>query len=196
MFWRRFITIGFRSTLLLLVAVSTIALPESVYAQGSTNNAVVAQETTIKAAYLYSFGRYVTWPKRTFESETAPFAIGVLGDHPILDSLKAIAKRKRIGGRRIVIRKITDIDQDLDVQILFVPGNIEAEPQFKAVNRLKNQSILLVGETVGFVKRGGTINSTLQTNSIRMRINVDSAKRQDLMIDAKLLNIATLVRDN
>ena len=173
-----------------------MASPTLVTAQSQTNDAVVAQETTIKAAYLYSFGRYVKWPKGTFKSESTPFVIAVVGDHPIIPSLEAIAKRKRIGGRRIVVRRIASVDQVSGVQILFIPGNLAINRQFQFATELKNRNVLLVGETIGLLKRGGTINFFMQAESIRMRINVDSAKRQGLIIDAKLLNLATLIKDN
>ena len=42
----------------------------------------VNREYAIKAAYLYNFGRYVTWPDKMFPNDQSPVVIGVLGPDP------------------------------------------------------------------------------------------------------------------
>ena len=54
---------------------------------------VVNREYAIKAAYLYNFGRYVTWPVEKFLDDRSPVVIGVLGPDPFGAALDRIVQR-------------------------------------------------------------------------------------------------------
>ena len=42
----------------------------------------VPNEYSVKAVFLYSFGRYIEWPENTFHNESDPFVIGIVGEDP------------------------------------------------------------------------------------------------------------------
>ena len=62
-------------------------------------------EYNVKAVYLYSFGRYVSWPEDAFASSQSAFIIGVLGDNPFGNALQQIARTKSVHGRSIELRQ-------------------------------------------------------------------------------------------
>src|SRR4028119_890287 len=39
-------------------------------------------EYQVKAAFLYNFGRFVSWPSGSFAQSNSPFIIGVVGQDP------------------------------------------------------------------------------------------------------------------
>jgi hypothetical protein len=54
--------------------------------------------------------------------------------------------------------------------------------------------VLLVGESPGFAGQGGTVNFLLDQGTVRFEINTETARRQQLVFDAKLLNLAVLAK--
>ena len=42
----------------------------------------VSRENQLKAAFLYNFSQFVTWPDDAFSNSSSPIAIGVLGENP------------------------------------------------------------------------------------------------------------------
>ena len=41
-----------------------------------------AGEYQVKAAYLFNFGQFVEWPAAAWDSLSAPFVIGIVGEDP------------------------------------------------------------------------------------------------------------------
>jgi hypothetical protein len=151
------------------------------------------QEYNVKAAYLYSFGRYVAWPEESI-SGGEPFTIGVLGSDPFGGALDRIAERKQVFGKRIVIRRFQDVDDYQPCHILFVPKTVSAQEQTSVMERIGQQPVLLAGEIPGFAERGGTVNFFLSGGTVRFEINVDAVKQRGLRVDAKLLSLARPVK--
>jgi hypothetical protein len=143
-------------------------------------------EYDVKAVYLYNLGRYIVWPDAAI-SDGDVFTIGVLGGDPFGGALDRVAKIKQLAGKRIVILRLETLDQYRPCHILFVPRTASAEEQAAAIERLGCQPVVLAGETPGFAERGGTLNFILVDGAVRFEINSDTAKRQGLSIDAKLL---------
>lgn len=53
------------------------------------------REYNVKGAFLYSFGRYTSWPSYITDKEEEPFVIGVYGDAPITRILRRIELTKK-----------------------------------------------------------------------------------------------------
>jgi hypothetical protein len=151
-------------------------------------------EYNVKAAYLYSFGRYVEWPDESLSRASNAFVIGVLGDDPFGDGLDRIAKAKKTHDRQIVIRRFRSLDDYQPCHILFVPKSVAPEQQAAALQKLGATPVLLVGESPGFAAQGGTINFYLDQDTVHFEINVQAAKRQQLSINAQLLRLARLLK--
>jgi hypothetical protein len=153
----------------------------------------VRREYNVKAAMLYGFGRYITWPEAAFENDTSPFVIGVLGDYPFGDALDRIAARKTIQGRRIQIRRLKATDACPDCQILFVTRTISSEVELAAIRKCSNEYVLLVGESPDFARRGGIINFFLHGDTVRFEFNTEIAQKKQLALNAKLYSLGVRV---
>jgi hypothetical protein len=55
-----------------------------------------AYEYEAKAALIYNFAKFTTWPEETFQDAEAPFVFAVLGNNPFGDA-SAAGRRKRHG---------------------------------------------------------------------------------------------------
>jgi hypothetical protein len=150
-------------------------------------------EYNVKAAFLYSFGRYIEWPKSAFADQPGAFVIGIFGENHFEQRLDRIAQVKTIQGRQIIIKNMASIDELQPCQILYVSSSIPLEKQYAIINKMLNNSVLLVGEVPGFAEHGGGINFFLENGTVRFEINVDAIRQQGLMLDAKLLNLGRKV---
>lgn len=152
-------------------------------------------EYNVKAAFLYSFGRYVEWPKDAFAGHSGAFVLGVCGEEPFGQALDKIAQTKTIQGRRIIIQKMPTIEELQPCHILFISRSIPLEQQAAIINKMRNKSALLVGEVPGFAEHGGGINFYLEGGTVRFEINVEAIRQEKLMLDAKLLNLGKKVSE-
>jgi hypothetical protein len=150
------------------------------------------KEYNVKGAYLYSFGRYATWPASAFVGDEEPFVIGVLGSAPLDPILERISTSKTIQGRRIDVRTYRTAEETGICHILFVARTVPPDVQQAAIERHRQSAVLLIGETPGFTQWGGVINFFLEEESVRFEINVTAARERQISIDAKLLRLARL----
>jgi len=148
-------------------------------------------EYNVKAAFLYSFGRYVEWPKDAFSGREGAFVIGVCGEYPFGQSLDRIAQTKTIQGRRIIVQRMAAADELQPCQILFVSRSVPVDQQTVIINKIRNddKSTLLVGESPGFAERGGGINFYVENGMVRFEINIDAIRQEKVLLDAKLMNL-------
>ena len=147
-------------------------------------------ESTIKAVFLYSFGRYTKWPENTFKNASEPFVIGIVGEDSFGGELDELASKKTIHERKIVVRRFATPDEyKQPCHILFVSHSIPVDQQTALIKKTQGTAMLVVGETPGFVENGGGANFFTDGDRIRFEINVESARRSQLRMDAVLLNL-------
>jgi hypothetical protein len=162
-------------------------------AQPDDNGSDVNREYAIKAAYLYQFGRYVQWPAQSFADANSPLVIGILGQDPFGGILEEIARTKRVKDRPIVIRRFASLAEYTPCHILFIAATVGPEQEAAVIQKLHGTPVLLVGESLKFAERGGTVNFFLEENRLRFEINPEVAKRDQLKISSKLLSLAKIV---
>lgn len=149
-------------------------------------------EYRIKATFLYNFAKFVEWPPQAFKSPSDPIVIGVLGKNPFGDALAEAVAGKTLGGRGFQVRQVADAQQAAGCQILFVSSSERKRlvPLFAVIG---NSTVLTVGETDNFAAEGGIINFKIEAGSVRVQINLEAARRQQLRISSKLLSLAEIV---
>jgi hypothetical protein len=154
---------------------------------------LISREYQLKALFLYNFASYIEWPADAFASPKAPFDIGILGPSSIDDTLNAIAAKKTIAGRKIVVSQFATVDQIGKCQVLFIPRTIPMKEQLLAIEKLKGHPVLVVGESAKFAASGGTVNFYIEANKVRFEINVAVVRQQQLKVSSKLLAMARII---
>ncbi|WP_404308116.1 YfiR family protein [Neorhodopirellula lusitana] len=146
-----------------------------------------AKESNIKAVYLYSFGRFTTWPSKLTQPSDR-FTIGVVGSTDVRASLNKIASKRKIQDIPIEVKFYesgSDIAVD-DCQILYITGMVLPQDTAALITKLSGSPTLIVTET--FDRPQGTVvNFTHEGNGIQFEIDLDEAKRKQLALDARLL---------
>ena len=147
----------------------------------------------VEAAYLYNFGKFVTWPPdRTTDADQ--FRICVLGKDPFGSVLDSTVAGELIGGRQIAVRRITHVQQAAPCNILFVSASEEDNlaPVLDEANRMH---ILTVSDLKRFAQRGGVIGLSVQAERVRFEVNRKAAERSHLQLSSELLKVAFKVID-
>lgn len=154
--------------------------------------APVLREHALKAAFLYNFTKFVEWPTNSFRDTNAPFVVAVVGNSPCTAELEKIAKERKLNGRNIIIRAVTDVESIQDAQALFIAAS--ADSRLKDwLAAVRGRNVLTIGESELFWKQGGTINFLIEGEKIRFEINMDQAEAAGLKVSAQLQKLAKTV---
>lgn len=152
-----------------------------------------SRESQVKAAFLFNFGQFVSWPPESCPATGAPFVIGVLGTDRIGPALTALTRGARIQDRPVTVERYERVDDAGSCQILFVSAS-EAERLDEVLAALADKHVLTVGETPEFTQHDGVIALLLVDNRMRVEINTAAASAARLSISSKLLRLADVVR--
>lgn len=157
----------------------------------ASQTALINREYTIKAAFLYKFSNYVTWPETAFGAESDPFVIGVYGENPFGKTLDTIADAKKVSGRTIVVKKVSSAQEALGCHILFL-SRTATQKEIEAVASIasESKSVLIVGESDSFVDLGGDVQFFIENNKVRFTFNERVASGEGLKVSSKLLALA------
>ncbi|MGA9529890.1 MAG: YfiR family protein [Terriglobales bacterium] len=147
-------------------------------------------ESQVEAAYLYNFGKFVTWPSRSVSADS--FEICVLGKDPFGPSLDAIVKGESIDRKTIRVRRLSNVQQGQSCAILFISSSEENHlPALVAA--AQNFSVLTVSDIKHFADRGGIIGLVRQDDKVRFEVNRGAAEQSHLVLSSELLKVAIRV---
>ncbi len=149
---------------------------------------VEASEYEVKAAFIYNFTKFISWPAETFKSPTEPFVIGVIGSNPFGSYLNNVVEGEKVDLHPIEVKVFNDVSEVSDCHILFINSN-DVDFIKKVLAATSKKSVLTVNESVLFSRLGGHIRFFKENNKIRFQINTNSAKASNLQISSKLLGI-------
>ena len=143
------------------------------------------------AVYLFHFANFIEWPDSAF-NDIDSFNICINGKTEINKYIHDI-EGEEVKGRKIIILNNISSDSLKDCQILFISHNDYER------NKIEKYSIkkytLLVSDKESFISDGGVIQYYIVNNKLRLKINLEVAKRFGLKISSKLLRIAKVVRE-
>ncbi len=146
-------------------------------------------EYKLKAVCLYNFSKFVEWPSDAFPNESAPLVVGILGTDPFGPDFDQALRNKLANGRKIEIKRFAQVQDVSACHMLFVAAS-ETAHLSDAMEKVKDKSVMLVGDVPDFAKNGGTVRFFLEDNKIRFEINLEAAKRSRLKINSQLLSLA------
>jgi hypothetical protein len=167
-----------------VVVVALLLALAGVVAQGEQ-----VPEYELKAEFLARFATFIEWPG---PSDARPFVIGVAGHNPFNGYLDKMAASRKIKGRVVVIRPISEVPQIDGCDVVFISGSEKARlPTLLA--RTESRPILTVGDTTGYAASGVLINFYTSGETIRFEINESAVERSGLKVSSKLFKLARLV---
>ncbi|TXC81553.1 YfiR family protein [Luteibaculum oceani] len=159
--------------------------PFPVQAQSS-----VSREYQLKAAFIYNFCQFVNWPEASFQNTNNTLVIAVVGENPFGNVLTELVKNQQIGGRKVVVKRASDLASAAESHIIFVPSNYRfGMDEWKTKG---SSNALIIGESDSFLDKGGMIRFYTADNKLKFQVHLDKVQEQDFKISSKLLKMATL----
>jgi hypothetical protein len=176
-----------RAALLALAAVAVLA-------GGGVEARQPRTEYELKAAYLYSFGRFVEWPASDPKAN-GDFTICVLGSDPFGPALDATLAGVTLRGRKVVGRRLATAAGAAECHILFISASEERQLE-AIVAALARSGVLTVSDMPRFVGRGGMIQFVMSAGRVRFEIDLRPARSAGLVLSSELLRVAAAVRSD
>ncbi|MCX6362013.1 MAG: YfiR family protein [Armatimonadetes bacterium] len=152
----------------------------------------VASEYDVKAAFLYNFAGFVSWPASAFPTAGSPFVVGVLGEDPFAGRLESTIRGETINGHPMVYRRVTGLDQMRACHILFV-GTSELARHADVLSDLRGSPVLTVGESEQFLGSGGMIRLVVVERRVGFEVNLSAASKSGIRPSGRLLKVARRV---
>ncbi len=139
----------------------------------------------VKAAYVFHLVKFVDWPGLPPDS----LHICVTGSDAMSEMLGELANRQ-VKDRTLRIER--GVPSDLAIcQILFIG---RAEKQWSSLlSRAGGLPVLTVSDLEDFARKGGVVGFYSEAGKIRLEINPDTARKAELRISAKLMEVARTV---
>ena len=147
----------------------------------------------VKATYLYNFGRFVEWPGKVAAAQGSFFTVCVLGQDPFGPSLDTTLAGETIGGKTIIAKRISSVEESGNCQILFLSLTDDSRLN-KIIADLDKKAVLTVSDMPQFVKRGGMIQFVLEGKRVRFEVNLTATQHAGLALSSELLKVATAVK--
>jgi hypothetical protein len=149
----------------------------------------VSLDRAVKAAYVYNFARFVSWPADSPLAVAPAFTLGVLDDEPLADALEAVVRDRQIAGRPVAVRRFVDVEEVVPCPVLYV-GRAGSRDLRPLLDRLRGWPVLTVGDTAGFASRGGVIGLYPEDRRIRFEVRPSAARAAGLRVSSKLLRLS------
>lgn len=169
--------------LLVLVSLGFFCHP----GQGATT-----REYAIKAAFLFHLAQFVEWPEEGVPPPGDPFCIGVLQPNPFSHLLEEIVRDATVKDWPVVVTYFGPADPAADCQVIFVPRAPAATVQ-RVIDRFEGEPVLLVGEDLAFLSRGGMVSLVREGDRVTIVMNLTTLRQANLQASSRLLRLATIV---
>jgi YfiR/HmsC-like len=178
---RRFVLALSRILLVWLVMGALQAAP----AQDSS----IALERRVKAAFLYKFLGFITWPDGAFAKESDPLVIGILGAPDIADELTTTIVGRTVQGRPVLAKALKPGDPIDDVHLLFIDAR-QREQLEPLARSARDRGSLLVSESSDALDQGVVINFVTVDSRVRFEVSLIAAAETGITISSRLLSVA------
>lgn len=144
-------------------------------------------EPALKAAFIYNFARFTTWPADMPAGDS--FVICVLNDGAVAEALRRAVTGKSLADRPITVNVVAPAAPKRACRVLYVDGLPVAQVA-TVVADLRDAPVLTISSIDGFASAGGMTQFFFEHGQLRFRIHLESAKRAGLQISSRLLIMA------
>ncbi len=189
---RRLAIVGLAIGIVAFLAAPMVqAQSASVASVDTSEPAKISREYLIKAAILYNFAKFASWPAAAFSNDTAPLRICVIGVDPFGPALESL-NGKTVRNRALVTAPIAKVEDAAACHILFVSAS-EKDRLGAILDTVSALPILTVADINQFANSGGIIALREVDNRSRIEVNIGAADLAGLKLSSKLLRLADTV---
>ncbi|MCP5059847.1 MAG: YfiR family protein [bacterium] len=172
-------------TLAVLLSASILFAP-----MGAGSGEAV-EEYRLKAAFLYNFAKFVSWPANLTEGLSS-LQVCVAGSSEARDAVMASLTGKSAIGLPIEVRGLEGQAAAARCQLVF--STRDAGSQASQLSQsVSGRPVLLVGESPGFARKGGMIGFVEENSKLRFEVNLAEVEKAGLKVSSRLLKLARVV---
>lgn len=164
-----------------------VAILLSALAAAMPVRAVELSEYQLKAAFLYNFASFTTWPADVGNT----LKLCIHGRDPFGPELDAL-QGKRVDHRQISVERKPPASTLGSCQIVFISGSA-ANDIPATLESLGRAPALTVADSPGAARQGVMLNMDVARDKITFAANMKAAQRARLVLSSKLLGLATEV---
>ena len=179
-----------------LAMILWLSVASTATAQTTVGTVIDARrEYNVKAVSIYGFCRFTTWPPTAFQSPHSDLVVGVYGDSRTEKTLALIAKKKKVGQRKL---RLVHCDSTVDIRnchVLFISGSVSVREQTEILTSTRKFPVLVVGERPGIGAAGAVANFYISRSNVKFELNSSMAEFKGLKLDAKLLSLGTAIQN-
>lgn len=146
----------------------------------------------VKAAFIYNFAKFTTWPAGRLRSPSEPIRLCVQGGDLDRRALSPL-EEKRIGERQVHI-EVLPPGGPIDGCHIFFASGFASEPLLRdALTVAQRHAVLMVSDLPDFAALGGHIGLMEDRNRLRFQVNLHSVVQTGVRLSSKLLQLAEIV---
>ncbi|HAN19800.1 MAG: hypothetical protein A2X13_12520 [Bacteroidetes bacterium GWC2_33_15] len=144
-----------------------------------------AQNEKFKALFMYNFTKYLEWPD---DYRQGDFVIIVLGETALIDELKIIAEKKKVGFQPIVVKKIASTDQISKCHMIYISKS-KSDNIADVKEKLTTSSTVIIADNPGAISKGAGINYVVNGGKQLFEISKSNVEKQNIKVGADLLSL-------
>ena len=167
-----------------VVAVCAVTLGPGRPSVGQTVTA-----SDVKAAFIFNFAKFTTWPSTAYDPGGATLC--VMGDDAVAQALQRTPK----GALEFPVRAIRPAESIAGCRVLYISG-LDSVAASRVIDTLYRQPVLTVSDIASFAGLGGIAEIFDDSGRLRFAINVTAARRAGLLLSARMLSLARIVKDD
>jgi hypothetical protein len=149
-------------------------------------------ESSVKAAYLFNFGKFVRFTPPEAAKDRQNFNICIVGSDPFGRTLDELTANERLDDKPVRIVRLKSTVEARDCAIAFISasegGRVGSDLEF-----FRGQKVLTVSDSRDFLQHGGMIQFVTVDNHVRFAVNLDATRDAQLSLSSELLRVAISV---
>jgi hypothetical protein len=152
-------------------------------------NTLAPSEYALKAAFVYQFLSYVTWPPN--KAGNGSIVIGIVDAPELFNNLAALARNQPAEARAIDVRNVPRDGNTDGLHVLFVNARAEGMAD-ELLQAAVSDGVLTITESVPR-PADSIINFEVIDNKVRFDVALGLARENGLDVSARLLQVALRV---
>ena len=142
----------------------------------------------VKAAFIYNFTKFITWPEESFSSSDKALVIGIVGADNLSGALQSLKGRK-VQNHSIKIIHFKSVSEINDCHLLYI-GSEKKDTISKALASVASKAVVTVNDSENFAEHGGIIQLISVRGRLRFIINQHIATNNNILFNSQLLKLA------
>lgn len=147
-----------------------------------------ADEDELKAAYIYRFAQFTTWP----DSPAGEFNFCIQGDHAVGDGLRKL-QGKTVQNAPVSVVRVDSVEAANACHVLFL--HFDQPKELSGwIAALRSRPVLVVSDSPAAFQEKAMIVFAMEPNRVTFRINLTAARDSGLFLSSQMLKLAQEVR--